>query len=85
MWLLFFFDGLLFISLGNVLGNLAVLLFILSVLHVPCGEPWGIYIGVFVGAHVLWYSVDALVSVDGIYFSPRPNAFEHKSWEGNGQ
>jgi hypothetical protein len=30
MWLLFFFDGLLFISsLGNFLGNVAVLLFAL--------------------------------------------------------
>ena len=64
MWLLFFFDGLLFISsLGNFLGNLAVLLFVLSVPHVPRGAPWGIYIGVFVGAHVLWYSMDALVRV----------------------
>jgi hypothetical protein len=62
MWLLFFFDSLLFISsLGNFLGNVAVLLFALSVLHVPCGAPWGIYIGIFVSAHILWYSVDALV------------------------
>jgi hypothetical protein len=64
MWLLFFFDGLLFISsLGNFLGNVAVLLFALSVPHVPHGVPWGIYIGIFVGVHILWYSVDALVCV----------------------
>ncbi|KAN0136052.1 hypothetical protein V8E53_006213 [Lactarius tabidus] len=64
MWPLFFFDGLLVvISLGNFLGNVAVLLFVISVPHIPRGAPWGIYIGVFVCVHVLWYSVVALVCV----------------------
>jgi hypothetical protein len=64
MWLLFLFDGLLFISsLGNFLGNLAVLLFVISVPHIPRGAPWGIYIVVFVGVHVLWYSAIALVRI----------------------
>lgn len=64
MWLLFFFDGLLIIfSLGNFLGNVAVLLFVRSRPHVSRGSPWGIYIGVFACVHVLWYSVNALVRV----------------------
>ena len=64
MWLLFLFNGLLFIfPLGNFLGNLAVLLFVRSCPHVPRGSPWGIYIGVLACVHVLWYSVIALVRV----------------------
>jgi hypothetical protein len=61
MWLLFVFDGLLFISsLGNFLGNLSVLLFLITVPHISRGAPWGIYIVVFVAVHVLWYSAVAL-------------------------
>jgi hypothetical protein len=64
MWPLFFFDGLLFISsLGNFLGNVAVLLLARFRPRATPGAPWGIYIGVFVGAHVLWYSVGALVCI----------------------
>jgi hypothetical protein len=64
MWLLFFFDGLLFISLlGNFLGNLAGLLFVITVPHIPRGAPWGIYIVVFLGVHVLWYSAVTLVCI----------------------
>jgi hypothetical protein len=61
MWLLFLFDGLLFISLlGNFLGNLAGLLFVITAPHIPRGAPWGIYIVVFLGVHVLWYSAVTL-------------------------
>lgn len=64
MWLLIFSDGLLVISsLGNFLGNLAVLLFVRSHPHVPRGSLWGIYIGFVVSVPVLWYTVDALVCV----------------------
>jgi hypothetical protein len=64
MWPLFFLDGLIVIfSLGNFLGNLAVLLIVLSIPHLSQDFLWGIFIGVFVGVLVLWYSVDALVCV----------------------
>ncbi|KAN0136045.1 hypothetical protein V8E53_006206 [Lactarius tabidus] len=49
LWPLFFFDGLIVIfSLGNFLGNLAVLLIVLSIPHLPQYSLWGIFIGIFV-------------------------------------
>ena len=64
MWQLFYLDGLFIIfSLSNFLGNLAVLLFVRSVRRFPRGALLGIYLGPFVCALVIWYLVDALVSV----------------------
>jgi hypothetical protein len=68
---LFFLDGLFVVfSLSNFLGNRAVLLLVRSAPRVPRGAQWGVYFGVVLCAHVLWYSVDALVcliasTVDG--------------------
>jgi hypothetical protein len=61
---LFFLDGLfVFLSLSNLLGNLAVLLLVRSVPHFPRGAQWGVYFGVVVCALVLWYSVALVCGV----------------------
>lgn len=59
---LFFLDGLFVItSLSNLLGNLVVHLLVCYRPHdFTHSALWGVYFGVVVSAHVLWYSADAL-------------------------
>jgi hypothetical protein len=71
MGVLFFGNGLfVIISVGNLLGNLAVLLLVWSHPNVHGAARWAVCFGVFGCALVLWYLVGTHVwvivsSVDG--------------------
>ena len=62
MGVLFFYNGLFIdISVGNLLGNLAVLLLVRSYPHVHGAARWAVYFSVFGCALVFWYLVSVLV------------------------
>ena len=64
MGVLFFYNGLFVnISVGNLLGNLAVLLLVRSHPHVHGAAPWAVYLSIFGCTLVFWYLVSALGSV----------------------
>ena len=64
MGVLFFYNGLFInISVGNLLGNLAVLLLVRSHPRVHGAALWAVYLSVFGCALVFWYLVNAFVRV----------------------
>ena len=59
-----FYNGLFtIISVGNLLGNLVVLLFVRSYPHVHSAALWAVYFSIFGCALVFWYWVNAFVWV----------------------
>ena len=62
--MLFFYNGLFInISVGNLLGNLAVLLLVRSYPQVHRAALWAVYLSVLGCALVFWYLVNAFVWV----------------------